>query len=304
MRDCFGITSILCLALLLTGCVADLYSSTTEEDGTVVQDSATDGSGTDSGGDGSHVDTAGDGLGDASVEADGADTGLAETAPDAPSEAIDESAKDVVPDLVAPDGFEASTEADTGGTTCSSYDSTEQEYAPVQTVGSPLPAACASIVWSRPAVYTYLAPFDGTPGQPANHEGVDYVDDDTSVSTVMDFAAADGTVAYVRIGCPQSTVFGHNNSLRECGAGWGNHVVVDHGNHVFTRYGHIRPGTVAVQVGDAVVRGQVLGEMGNSGRSETRHLHFELGTMTASFDPCEPAQSFDLVYDSEKLNYK
>jgi murein DD-endopeptidase MepM/ murein hydrolase activator NlpD len=28
--------------------------------------------------------------------------------------------------------------------------------------------------------------------------------------------------------------------LRECGAGWGNHLVIDHGNNFYSRYGHMR----------------------------------------------------------------
>jgi len=186
---------------------------------------------------------------------------------------------------------------------CPSYDSQEEEYAPIQTTGAGLPAGASALTWDRPAAYVWLGAFSGTPGQPASHEGVDYVHDDPGVATVELRAAADGVVAYVRLGCPQSSEFSHNNSLRECGAGWGNHVVLHHGGELYTRYAHNKPGATFVQVGDAVARGDVLAQMGNSGRSETRHLHFELGTFAAGFDPCIAAQSMDAVHDAELLTY-
>ena len=37
--------------------------------------------------------------------------------------------------------------------------------------------------------------------------------------------------------------------------------------------------------------------MGNSGRSETRHLHFEFGWKKTPFATTRPAQSLDLVFD-------
>ena len=70
-------------------------------------------------------------------------------------------------------------------------------------------------------------------------------------------------------------MFCHNTSLRECGSGWGNHVVIYHGRGIYTRSAHLKPGSVAVKVGDQVSQGQQIASMGNSGRSELRHLHFE-----------------------------
>ncbi len=57
--------------------------------------------------------------------------------------------------------------------------------------------------------------------------------------------------------------------------GEGNHVVIDHGNGVWTRYYH---GTknYAVKVGDYVSAGQSILYMGNTGYSFGTHLHFEI----------------------------
>jgi murein DD-endopeptidase MepM/ murein hydrolase activator NlpD len=58
----------------------------------------------------------------------------------------------------------------------------------------------------------------------------------------------------------------------------GNHVVLDHGDGVFTFYAHLRPGSVAVQTGDRVAAGQRLGDLGNTGNSSAPHLHFHVMT--------------------------
>ena len=59
--------------------------------------------------------------------------------------------------------------------------------------------------------------------------------------------------------------------------GYGNYVIVDHGNGVQTLYGHMDDRTVSV--GERVKKGQMVGRMGNTGRvfgPTGVHLHFEL----------------------------
>ena len=86
-----------------------------------------------------------------------------------------------------------------------------------------------------------------------------------------------------------------NTILRECGAGWGNHLVIDHGNNIYSRYGHMRFDGVYKRVGDKVNKDEIIGLMGNSGRSEGRHLHLEIGYYSGNFDSCKPSKSFDFV---------
>ncbi len=56
--------------------------------------------------------------------------------------------------------------------------------------------------------------------------------------------------------------------------GYGNHVVVDHGDGYQTLYGHMS--RIYVQANQQVSAGQALGQMGSTGRSTGTHLHFEV----------------------------
>ena len=56
--------------------------------------------------------------------------------------------------------------------------------------------------------------------------------------------------------------------------GYGHFIMVDHGFGYKTRYAHLR--AVNVTMGKAVRRGEIIGEMGNTGRSKGPHLHYEV----------------------------
>lgn len=56
--------------------------------------------------------------------------------------------------------------------------------------------------------------------------------------------------------------------------GYGNRVVVDHGNGYQTLYAHLS--NIYVTIGQTVSRGQTLGQMGSTGRSTGTHLHLEI----------------------------
>lgn len=87
------------------------------------------------------------------------------------------------------------------------------------------------------------------------------------------WAAAEGTVVKTHGGCPPREV----RVDKTCGGGYGNYVVIDHGNGLQTLSAHLE--TVYVEEGQRVERGQSIGKMGSSGRTYGAtgiHVHWEV----------------------------
>lgn len=67
--------------------------------------------------------------------------------------------------------------------------------------------------------------------------------------------------------------------------GYGNRVIIDHGNGYQTLYAHLS--LVYVRGGQTVGRGSPVGKMGSTGRSTGTHLHFEIKRASAFLNPLE-----------------
>lgn len=65
--------------------------------------------------------------------------------------------------------------------------------------------------------------------------------------------------------------------------GYGNRVVIDHGNGYQSLYAHMS--NIYVSVGDTVTRGQLIGQMGSTGRSTGTHLHLEIHLKGSALNP-------------------
>ncbi len=103
---------------------------------------------------------------------------------------------------------------------------------------------------------------DPISGQPAWHAGVDFAG--SQGSDVL--AVASGVVVFA--------------DRRD---GYGKLIEVNHGNGISTRYGHHEK--LLVKVGEIVKKGDVIGEMGSSGRSTGPHVHFEVLRNGRTIDP-------------------
>ena len=64
--------------------------------------------------------------------------------------------------------------------------------------------------------------------------------------------------------------------VQRSSSGYGNMVLINHGDGYKTRYAHMVKGSITVSVGDYVEAGQTIGKVGSTGNSTGPHLHFEV----------------------------
>lgn len=137
------------------------------------------------------------------------------------------------------------------------------------------------------------------------HTGVDIAIRDLAAmqTGVPVLAAAPGVVKAVRDGMPDKMPdddFRRRFKHLYCGNG----LVVSHGDGWETQYCHLRRGSLLVEAGDRIKRGQKLGLVGHSGKAEFPHVHLaarQRGKVVDPFlgvdgatkrkDPCGPSAS-------------
>jgi murein DD-endopeptidase MepM/ murein hydrolase activator NlpD len=120
-------------------------------------------------------------------------------------------------------------------------------------LGKPTPGTISSLYGARMDPITHTAAF---------HPGIDIIGNTGDEVR----ATAEGKVLFV----------GDNG-------GYGNYILIDHGNQYTTGYGHLLK--FRVKEGDHVSRGQVIGLIGDTGRSTGPHLHYEISVDGKTIDP-------------------
>lgn len=108
-----------------------------------------------------------------------------------------------------------------------------------------------------------------------NHNGTDFVLNGGGFGPI--YAVDRGVVSETVSGCFEGN-YG-------CGSGWGNHIVIDHGNGYTTLYAHMATGPY-FNVGDLVKRGDNIGYMGMTGTTYGPHVHLEFRYHGVRVDPC------------------
>ncbi len=99
---------------------------------------------------------------------------------------------------------------------------------------------------------------------PKKHKGIDYK---APVGTPI-YAAGDGVVIAKRVS-----------------TSYGNYVKISHDNGFSSAYAHLDGFAPSLERGTEVKRGQVIGYVGNTGRSTAAHLHYELLYRGKRVDP-------------------
>jgi len=87
-------------------------------------------------------------------------------------------------------------------------------------------------------------------------------------------AVAAGTIVMTVDGVPENVPGSRPATTLDTRGG--NIIILDIGDDHFVTYAHLIPGSLTVNVGDQVTKGDVLGRLGNSGNSDGPHLHFHV----------------------------
>jgi len=109
--------------------------------------------------------------------------------------------------------------------------------------------------------------FRGDPAQPSNW----------SAYGAEVHSVGPGTVVDVRDGIPENDPSSEKKAVPiTVDSAPGNYLIIDMGNAYFSFYAHLQPNSIRVKKGDRVRRGQVIALLGNSGNSDSPHLHFHI----------------------------
>ena len=104
------------------------------------------------------------------------------------------------------------------------------------------------------------------------HQGTDFVISGfPQMDAGVNIQAVDsGVVVFIHDGEPDRNTDGDPE------LGFGNYVAIKHPDKHFSYYAHLKKNSIIVAVGEAVVPGQNIAQVGSSGNSTDPHLHFEL----------------------------
>lgn len=132
---------------------------------------------------------------------------------------------------------------------------------------APAPAARVSLPAGMPVEGVRLTSGYGMRNHPVlrtrrAHQGVDLA----GPTGTPVYATADGLV-----------------SKAERFSSYGEYIQIEHGGELQTRYAHLSG--YAVSAGERVVKGQLIGYVGSTGRSTGPHLHYEVRVAGKSVDP-------------------
>ncbi len=129
----------------------------------------------------------------------------------------------------------------------------------------------------KKVIYGFGKRIDPVYKTPSFHSGIDFA----APKGTPIFATADGKVTRA------------DNKIR----GHGNHIRINHGNDFETLYSHLSE--MDVRAGQKVKRGEIIGYVGNTGKSLVSHLHYEV---IYKKEPVNPIHFFFLELDSRQYS--
>lgn len=115
-----------------------------------------------------------------------------------------------------------------------------------------------------------------------SHYGIDF----SAPLGTEAIATADGIVEYA----------GFNSG------GFGNLIIISHNLGFKTYYAHLSE--IDVKIGEIISKGRVIGKIGNSGKTDTSHLHYEIHYLGKKIDPINfvkwNLENYDYIFKNEK----
>lgn len=147
-----------------------------------------------------------------------------------------------------------------------SYETLEEAVDEIVTVGTRTSyngvyigeASSSGFLWPAPSCHYVSSPYGWR--NSGWHNGIDLVKSGGGALGTPVIASKSGRVEVVQ----------------RSSSGYGNMVLINHGDGYKTRYAHMVKGSIKVSVGDYVEAGQTIGKVGSTGNSTGPHLHFEV----------------------------
>ncbi len=119
-------------------------------------------------------------------------------------------------------------------------------------------ASSKGFLWPAPSCHYVSSPYGWR--RSGWHNGIDLVKSGGGALGTPVIASKSGRVEVVQ----------------RSNTGYGNMVLINHGDGYKTRYAHMIKGSITVSVGEYVEAGQTIGKVGDTGNSTGPHLHFEV----------------------------
>ncbi|MBS7007521.1 M23 family metallopeptidase [Anaerostipes sp.] len=123
-----------------------------------------------------------------------------------------------------------------------------------------------------------------------NEEGESFCGDKKDLNSYYCYgkdvhAPADGIIVSTKNRFPDCRIMDNGQTDPDTPDIGGNRIIIKHSPNEYSAICHLMPGSIKVQKGQAVKRGDVIGKCGNSGNTTEPHVHFQLQN-TARFYSC------------------
>lgn len=116
-------------------------------------------------------------------------------------------------------------------------------------------------------------------------------------------APADGIVVAVKNHFPDCRIMADGQTDPDTPDIGGNRIIIRHSHGAYSAACHLMPESAAVQKGQAVKRGEVIGRCGNSGNTTEPHIHFQIQNRAGFYSCLGLPARFDQILVRDEAGY-